>query len=105
MSISLAASEDLVERVSTEAVMEEPSGDSAEEEWRKHVATYELMWHPHIIQLYGLVSTKGLYATVFDGELIPCDQFFRPFSTLAYLEHIYPGLLYYGIRGGDQPYF
>ncbi|KAF7353167.1 hypothetical protein MSAN_01504200 [Mycena sanguinolenta] len=37
-------------------------GDGAEEEWRQHVAKYESIRHPNIVQLYGLVSTKGLYA-------------------------------------------
>ncbi|KAF7334332.1 hypothetical protein MSAN_02378000 [Mycena sanguinolenta] len=37
-------------------------GDGAEEEWRQHVAKYESIRHPYIMQLYGLVSTKGLYA-------------------------------------------
>ncbi|KAF7334341.1 hypothetical protein MSAN_02379000 [Mycena sanguinolenta] len=37
-------------------------GDSAEEEWRKDVAKYESIWDPRIMQLYGLVSSTGLYA-------------------------------------------
>ncbi|KAF7353115.1 hypothetical protein MSAN_01498800 [Mycena sanguinolenta] len=55
-------------------------GDGAEEEWRKHVATYKSMWHPNIMQLYGLVSTKELYAMVFHDELIPYAQFRRRFE-------------------------
>ncbi|KAF7353271.1 hypothetical protein MSAN_01515000 [Mycena sanguinolenta] len=55
-------------------------GDSAEEEWRKHVEKYELIWHPYIMQLYALVSTKGLYAMVFHDELIPFTQFLRRFE-------------------------
>ncbi|KAF7337267.1 hypothetical protein MSAN_02279200 [Mycena sanguinolenta] len=43
-------------------------GGGAEEKWRQHVAKYESIRHPHIMQLYGLVNTKGLYAMVFhDG--------------------------------------
>ncbi|KAF7353205.1 hypothetical protein MSAN_01508200 [Mycena sanguinolenta] len=43
-------------------------GDGAEEEWRKAVAKYQSIWHPNIMQLYGLVSSKGLYAMIFhDG--------------------------------------
>ncbi|KAF7353237.1 hypothetical protein MSAN_01511500 [Mycena sanguinolenta] len=38
-------------------------GDGAEEEWQKDVAKYESIWDPRIMQVYGLVSTKGLYAT------------------------------------------
>ncbi|KAF7353187.1 hypothetical protein MSAN_01506300 [Mycena sanguinolenta] len=43
-------------------------GDGAEDEWRQDVAKYELIRHPNVMQLYGLVSTKKLYAMVFhDG--------------------------------------
>ncbi|KAF7366363.1 hypothetical protein MSAN_00892800 [Mycena sanguinolenta] len=55
-------------------------GDGAEDEWRQHVAKYESIRHPHIMQLYGLVSTKGLYAMVFHDELIPYAQFLRRFQ-------------------------
>ncbi|KAF7353181.1 hypothetical protein MSAN_01505700 [Mycena sanguinolenta] len=37
-------------------------GDGAEEEWRKDVAKYESIWDHRIMQLYGLVSGKGLHA-------------------------------------------
>ncbi|KAF7334325.1 hypothetical protein MSAN_02377300 [Mycena sanguinolenta] len=55
-------------------------GDGAEEEWRKDVAKYESIWDPRIMQVYGLVSTKGLYAMVFHDELIPYAQFLRHFQ-------------------------
>ncbi|KAF7353203.1 hypothetical protein MSAN_01508000 [Mycena sanguinolenta] len=55
-------------------------GEGAEEEWRQHVAKYESIRHPNIIQLYGLVSTKGLYAMVFHDELIPYNQFLDRFE-------------------------
>ncbi|KAF7353208.1 hypothetical protein MSAN_01508500 [Mycena sanguinolenta] len=43
-------------------------GDGAEEAWNQHLAKYESIRHPNIMQLYGLVSSKGLYAMVFhDG--------------------------------------
>ncbi|KAJ6464369.1 hypothetical protein C8R45DRAFT_1023831 [Mycena sanguinolenta] len=51
-------------------------GDGAEAEWRQHIARYELLRHPNIMQIYGLVSTSGLYAIVFHHELIPFRQFF-----------------------------
>ncbi|KAF7330731.1 hypothetical protein MSAN_02445700 [Mycena sanguinolenta] len=40
-------------------------GDGVEEEWRKDVAKYESIWHPNVMQIYGLVSSTGLYAMVF----------------------------------------
>ncbi|KAF7337230.1 hypothetical protein MSAN_02275400 [Mycena sanguinolenta] len=55
-------------------------GVGAEEEWRRHVAKYELIRHPNIMQLYGLVSSKGLYAMVFHDELIPYAHFLRCFE-------------------------
>ncbi|KAF7353216.1 hypothetical protein MSAN_01509300 [Mycena sanguinolenta] len=55
-------------------------GEGAEEEWRHHVAKYESIRHPNIMQLYGLVSTKNLYAMVFHDELIPYRQFLDRFE-------------------------
>ncbi|KAF7353194.1 hypothetical protein MSAN_01507100 [Mycena sanguinolenta] len=60
-------------------------GDGAEEEWRKDVAKYESIWHNNIMQLYGIVSTKGLHAVVFHDELIPYAQFLRHFQHSAIL--------------------
>ncbi|KAJ6464493.1 hypothetical protein C8R45DRAFT_500827 [Mycena sanguinolenta] len=60
-------------------------GNGAEEEWRQHVAKYESIRHPHIMQLYALVSTKGLYAMVFYDELIPYAQFLRRFEHSPFL--------------------
>ncbi|KAF7353209.1 hypothetical protein MSAN_01508600 [Mycena sanguinolenta] len=55
-------------------------GDRAEEEWNQDLANYESIRHPNIMQLYGLVSSKGLYAMVFHDELIPFAQFLRRFE-------------------------
>ncbi|KAF7353321.1 hypothetical protein MSAN_01520100 [Mycena sanguinolenta] len=43
-------------------------GDEAEEEWRQHLAKYEEIRHPNIIQLYGPASTKWLRAIVFHDD-------------------------------------
>ncbi|KAF7337299.1 hypothetical protein MSAN_02282500 [Mycena sanguinolenta] len=60
-------------------------GDGAEEEWRTDVATYESIWHPHVMQLYGFVNTTRLYAMVFHDELIPFDEFFSHFQHSSIL--------------------
>ncbi|KAF7334339.1 hypothetical protein MSAN_02378800 [Mycena sanguinolenta] len=60
-------------------------GDGAEEAWKRHLAKYEAVRHPNIMQLYGLVSSKGLYAMVFHDELIPYRQFRRRFERLPVL--------------------
>ncbi|KAF7353256.1 hypothetical protein MSAN_01513500 [Mycena sanguinolenta] len=80
--------EALVGRAVKRVVMEEPSefrtiprGDVklVKEECRKDVAKYESIWHPNIMQLYSLVSTKELHAMVFHDELIPFAEFFGCF--------------------------
>ncbi|KAF7330726.1 hypothetical protein MSAN_02445200 [Mycena sanguinolenta] len=43
-------------------------GDGAEETWNEHLAKYELIRHPNIMQLYGLVNTRRFRGMVFhDG--------------------------------------
>ncbi|KAF7353199.1 hypothetical protein MSAN_01507600 [Mycena sanguinolenta] len=60
-------------------------GDGAGEEWQRDIAKYESIWHPNIMQLYGLMSTRGLHAMIFHDELIPYDQFFGRFQHLPIL--------------------
>ncbi|KAF7353111.1 hypothetical protein MSAN_01498400 [Mycena sanguinolenta] len=79
-------------------------GNGAEEEWRKDVVKYESIWDPHIMQLYGLVSTKGLYAMVFHDELIPYAQFFRRFQHSPILSTYIIGYCPITKRG-DSLYF
>ncbi|KAF7353215.1 Kinase-like protein [Mycena sanguinolenta] len=55
-------------------------GDGAEETWNEHLANYESIRHPNVMQLYGLVNTQRLRGMVFHDELIPYDQFFRRFQ-------------------------
>ncbi|KAJ7369192.1 hypothetical protein DFH08DRAFT_833295 [Mycena albidolilacea] len=50
-------------------------GDDMEEEWRQHITKYESIRHPKVMQLYGLMSTKGLRGVVFHDEMIPFNQF------------------------------
>ncbi|KAJ7818992.1 hypothetical protein B0H14DRAFT_3147653 [Mycena olivaceomarginata] len=60
-------------------------GDDIEEEWRQHITKYESIRHPKIMQLYGLMSTKGLRGVVFHDEMIPWDQFHSRFNHSAIL--------------------
>ncbi|KAF7353296.1 hypothetical protein MSAN_01517600 [Mycena sanguinolenta] len=55
-------------------------GDGAEEAWNQHLAKYEAIRHPNIMQLYGLVSNRRLRGMVFHDELIPYGQFLRRFQ-------------------------
>ncbi|KAJ7814756.1 hypothetical protein B0H14DRAFT_1415851 [Mycena olivaceomarginata] len=60
-------------------------GDDTEEEWRQHITKYESIRHPKIMQLYGLMSTKGLRGLVFHDELIPLPQVLRCFGHSLFL--------------------
>ncbi|KAF7330734.1 hypothetical protein MSAN_02446000 [Mycena sanguinolenta] len=66
-------------------------GDGAEEEWNQDLANYESIRHPNIMQLYGLVRTKKLYAMVYHDELIPYAQFFRRFQHSPILSTYFIG--------------
>ncbi|KAJ7814769.1 hypothetical protein B0H14DRAFT_3149315 [Mycena olivaceomarginata] len=45
-------------------------GDDMEEEWRQHITKYESIRHPKIMQLYGLMSSKGLRGVVFHDAIV-----------------------------------
>ncbi|KAJ7821212.1 hypothetical protein B0H14DRAFT_2831995 [Mycena olivaceomarginata] len=60
-------------------------GAGAEKEWREHIAKYESIRHPNIMQLYGLVNAGPLRAMVFHDELIPFHQFLEHFKYSSIL--------------------
>ncbi|KAJ7027267.1 hypothetical protein C8F04DRAFT_1267177 [Mycena alexandri] len=50
-------------------------GEAAEEEWRRDIAKYMTVRHPHILQVCGAASSGCIHATLFHGDLIPYKQF------------------------------
>ncbi|KAF8174167.1 hypothetical protein K438DRAFT_2023226 [Mycena galopus ATCC 62051] len=50
-------------------------GEIGEEEWRHELKTYTGIRHPNIVQIYGTVKSRGLYATLFYGEFMPLAEF------------------------------
>ncbi|KAJ6550203.1 hypothetical protein B0H19DRAFT_1160620 [Mycena capillaripes] len=58
-------------------------GFTAEEEWRRDLVQYHGLRHPHVVQIYGIVNSGGLHATVFHGDLIPIQHFFRLYRDSA----------------------
>ncbi|KAJ7315062.1 hypothetical protein DFH08DRAFT_821022 [Mycena albidolilacea] len=74
-------------------------GSTAQKEWRQDVTKYHgLRWvspivpttlpstelrHPNVVQVYGTVSSGCLRATVFYGDLIPIQDFFRIYHDSA----------------------
>ncbi|KAF7353364.1 hypothetical protein MSAN_01525000 [Mycena sanguinolenta] len=77
-----------VRRIYTAKIRREPElvtvaiyeGNGHEEKWQQHVAQYESIRHPNILQLYGLVQTRTLRAMIFHDELIPYAQFLHRFQ-------------------------
>ncbi|KAJ7095655.1 hypothetical protein C8R44DRAFT_718234 [Mycena epipterygia] len=50
-------------------------GGNAEETWQRELAKYSGLRHPNILQLYGVVNSGGIYATIFHDDLVPVEQF------------------------------
>ncbi|KAJ7079674.1 hypothetical protein C8R44DRAFT_895630 [Mycena epipterygia] len=50
-------------------------GENAEQTWKHEIAKYSGLRHPNIVQLYGTVSSGGLYAAIFHDDLVPVEQF------------------------------
>ncbi|KAJ6599439.1 hypothetical protein B0H10DRAFT_722569 [Mycena sp. CBHHK59/15] len=55
-------------------------GRNAEKEWRREIHNYSGIRHPNIAQLFGIVSSDRLYATIFHDEWIPIQHFLTLFS-------------------------
>ncbi|KAJ7706580.1 hypothetical protein B0H16DRAFT_1901600 [Mycena metata] len=49
-------------------------GDGAKEAWQQHIKMYMSLRHPNIVQMYGTAGSDAMYATIFDGDLIPFRQ-------------------------------
>ncbi|KAF7353269.1 hypothetical protein MSAN_01514800 [Mycena sanguinolenta] len=58
-------------------------GDGAEEAWNQHLANYEAVWHPNIMQLYGLLiiettEFEEAASYIFDVFCKPLIDYFNP---------------------------
>ncbi|KAF7353249.1 hypothetical protein MSAN_01512700 [Mycena sanguinolenta] len=51
-------------------------GDGAEETWNQHLANYESIRHPNIVQLYGLEATNYIYSVM--GSPMETSAWIRP---------------------------
>ncbi|KAJ7508802.1 hypothetical protein B0H11DRAFT_2184547 [Mycena galericulata] len=58
-------------------------GQNAEEEWKREVVKNSGIWHPNFVQLYGIVSSSGIYATIFHDELVPAEQYMEEYEDSA----------------------
>ncbi|KAJ7509111.1 hypothetical protein B0H11DRAFT_1363077 [Mycena galericulata] len=55
-------------------------GENAEERWKRDVAQHSGSRHPNFVQLFGIVSASGLYATIFHDELVPVTQYIEEYG-------------------------
>ncbi|KAK6984912.1 hypothetical protein R3P38DRAFT_3102198 [Favolaschia claudopus] len=55
-------------------------GKNAKKKWKQDVKTYMGIRHPSVIQLYGMVQWKKMYASVFHDSLIPKADFLRRYQ-------------------------
>ncbi|KAF7326725.1 hypothetical protein MSAN_02500500 [Mycena sanguinolenta] len=60
-------------------------GDGGEEEWRESVARHSRLRDPHILQIFAIASSCGIYAITLtiQIELIPFEQFLESFRHSA----------------------
>ncbi|KAK6984808.1 hypothetical protein R3P38DRAFT_3102997 [Favolaschia claudopus] len=52
-------------------------GDNAETEWKENVERYMNIRHKNILQLYGTVRSRNIWAAVFHGDFIPIKDFLK----------------------------
>ncbi|KAJ7096993.1 hypothetical protein C8R43DRAFT_1049041 [Mycena crocata] len=72
-------------------------GSNAENEWKNNITKYDGLRHPNIAQVYGTVTSSGLYATIYYGDLMPIQQFFwshRSSPILTVYLHGYFGIAF-----------
>ncbi|KAF8152138.1 hypothetical protein K438DRAFT_2026876, partial [Mycena galopus ATCC 62051] len=50
-------------------------GEEGEQAWGRELQTYSGIRHPNIVQIYGVVNSSGLYATIFHDEFIYLDRY------------------------------
>ncbi|KAJ7508770.1 hypothetical protein B0H11DRAFT_1355961 [Mycena galericulata] len=55
-------------------------GQDAKENWKRELAKYSEIWHPNFVQVFGIVSSPGLYATVLHDELVPVGQYMQEYQ-------------------------
>ncbi|KAJ7253586.1 hypothetical protein C8J57DRAFT_627072 [Mycena rebaudengoi] len=55
-------------------------GQNAQSLWRQSIENYISFRHPNFFQLYGIVGTSGLHATIFHDDLIPVDALYSRYK-------------------------
>ncbi|KAJ7603845.1 hypothetical protein FB45DRAFT_958761 [Roridomyces roridus] len=50
-------------------------GENADQEWREYIERHSRIWHPTILQIFGLANFSGVHAVVAHDELLPTNHF------------------------------
>ncbi|KAJ7651325.1 hypothetical protein FB45DRAFT_34692 [Roridomyces roridus] len=50
-------------------------GANSEAEWREYVARHSRIWHPTVLQIFGLASFSGVHAVVAHDDMLLIDDF------------------------------
>ncbi|KAJ7651300.1 hypothetical protein FB45DRAFT_890202 [Roridomyces roridus] len=93
-------------------------GANAEEECRRYISQHANLWHPNIMQIFGVANFCGKYAVIAQDSLIPHDEYLElhcpsvilgvylfalwiseAYDVAEYLRH---GL---AVSGTDKPYW
>ncbi|KAK6966620.1 hypothetical protein R3P38DRAFT_3153577 [Favolaschia claudopus] len=60
-------------------------GNNAEREWKEDVERYMDIRHESILQLYGTVRRRNMWATVFHCDFVPYEEFLKTYQHCAIL--------------------
>ncbi|KAJ7477924.1 hypothetical protein B0H11DRAFT_2424409 [Mycena galericulata] len=64
-------------------------GVDAKEKWLEEVKKYEGLRLPTLVQVFGIVKSKQLYATVYEDDLIPIAEFRQWYSDSEISSHLF----------------
>ncbi|KAJ7619801.1 hypothetical protein DFH06DRAFT_72820 [Mycena polygramma] len=64
-------------------------GDRAEERWRADIVLYSGLRHSNLVQLYGIVNSASLYATVFHDDLMPYAALLEKYHHSSHLATVF----------------
>ncbi|KAF8137788.1 hypothetical protein K438DRAFT_734325 [Mycena galopus ATCC 62051] len=67
-------------------------GKEGEQAWCRELQTYSGIRHPNIVQIYGVINSSGLYATIFHDEFISFDRYVDDLTQYSFEEAPITGL-------------
>ncbi|KAJ7607735.1 hypothetical protein FB45DRAFT_947623 [Roridomyces roridus] len=59
-------------------------GEDAEQEWREYIERHSRVWHPTILQIFGLASFSGVHAVVAHDDLLSHPTILQIFGLASF---------------------